>query len=219
MDVASLLTLALLGLYLGMRPWSVLAAIVLVTARGGLKKESAYVAGWVTALTLVAVATVVFYPDIPKSATRSRTEAAVELAIGLVLGGWLLVRWRRPTGSEGTRGQPRWMSRLDTISPLPAFGLGAFLPSYVVIVAAVTEMISSGLTRGGLALAALGWVLLASAGVASPLLVLLLHRERAPETYRHWRSWIVVHDRAVLYASGGLVSIVLIGKGAVGLVR
>lgn len=218
MDVASVLTLALLGLYLGVRPWSVLAAILLVTARDGLKKESAYVAGWVTALVLVAGATVLLYPDIPKGATSSRTEAAVELAIGVVLGGWLLVHWRGARGGDGTSAQPRWMGRVDGISPLPAFGLGAFLPSYVVIVAAVTEMISTGLTRGALALAALGWVLLASTGVASPLLVLLVRRQDAPGTYQRWRSWLVAHNRAVLYATGGLVSLALAGKGALGLV-
>ena len=50
MDLASVLTLALLALFLAVQPWSVLAAILLVTARGGLKKELAYVGGWVTIL-------------------------------------------------------------------------------------------------------------------------------------------------------------------------
>jgi hypothetical protein len=218
MDIGSVLTLSLLALYLAAQPWSVLAAILLVTSRGGVKKESAYVAGWVAALAAVAIATVIAYPNHPNSATSSQAQSGVELALGLILGGWLLVRWRRPAPAD-QGGQPTWMRRLDSMSPLLAFGLGAFLPTYIVVVAAVTEMLSSGLTRAWLGFAAFVWVLVASAGVAAPLLVWVKDRERAPETYERWRSWITAHSRAVLYAAGAVVSVVLALKGLVGLLN
>jgi Sap, sulfolipid-1-addressing protein len=216
-DLASVLTLALMAVFLAVQPWSVLAAVLLATARGGMGKELAYVGGWVTALAAVAVATVLLYPDVSRTSSASRSQAAVELAAGLVLGGWLLRRWRHPK-DPGTDSQPSWMGRLDAMSPLVAFGLGAFLPSYAVVVAAVSEMLSSGLTRGWLLVVAVAWVFLASAGVASPLMVLAIDRDHAPETYQRWRSWIVGHSRAVLYGVGALVCLVLVGKGVAGLV-
>lgn len=212
-----MLTLALLAIFLAVQPWSVLAAVLLATARGGMRKELAYVGGWVTALAAVAVATVLVYPDVSHTSTATRSQAAVELAVGLVLGGWLLTRWRHPK-DPGTDSQPSWMGRLDAMSPLLAFGLGAFLPSYAVVVAAVSEMLSSGLTQGRLLVVAVAWVSLASAGVASPLMVLVVDRDHAPETYQRWRSWIVGHSRAVLYGVGALVCLVLVGKGIAGLV-
>ena len=217
MDLASVLTLALLAVFLAVQPWSVLAAVLFATARGGMRKELAFVGGWVTALVAVAVATVLMYPAVPRSASASRGQAAVELAAGLVLGGWLLTRWRHPK-DPGTNSQPSWMGRLDAMSPWLAFGLGAFLPTYAVVVAAVSEMLSSGLTRGWLLVVAVAWVFLASAGVASPLMVLVLDRDHAPETYQRWRSWIVGHSREVLYGVGALVCLVLVGKGIAGLV-
>jgi len=57
-DLASVLTLTLLAVFLAVQPWSVLAAVLFATARGGLRKELAFVGGWVTALAAVAVATV-----------------------------------------------------------------------------------------------------------------------------------------------------------------
>ncbi|HEY5187122.1 MAG TPA: GAP family protein [Actinomycetes bacterium] len=216
MDLAAVLTLALLALFLAVQPWSVLAAILLVTARGGVKKELAYAGGWVVALAVVAVVTVLVYPNVPQTSTTSQGHAVVELAVGLFLGGWLLRRWRHPRDA-GTDSQPSWMARLDTMSPLLAFGLGAFLPTYAVVVAAVSEMLSSGLAQGWLLVAALGWVLVASTGVASPLLVLVTDRDHAPQTYQRWRVWIVAHSRAVLYGVGGLVCLVLVTKGIVGL--
>jgi hypothetical protein len=201
-DLASLLTLVLLALFLAVQPWSVLAAILLVTARGGLKKELAFVSGWVAALAVTS--------------TASQAHSAAELVAGVFLAGWLLRRWRHPKDA-GTDSQPSWMTRLDTMPPLLAFGLGAFLPTYAVVVAAVSQLLTSGLTQASLLVAALAWVLLASAGVAAPLLVLVIDRDHAPETYQRWRAWITAHSRAVLYGVGGFVSLVLVVKGAVGL--
>ena len=186
-----------------------------MTAHGGLKKEGAFVAGWVVALAAVAIGTVMRVPDVPKSTASSTGQSWAELAAGVLLGGWLLIRWRRPVPTEKS-GEPTWMRRLDGMSPVLAFGLGAFLPTYVVVVAAVTEMISIGLSQGWLAFTAFVWVLVASAGVAAPLLVLIIDREGA-RTYQRWRSWITSHSRAVLYAAGAVVSVVLALKGLVGL--
>ena len=57
--MGSVLTLALLGFFLAVQPWSVLAAILLVTTPNGQTKELAYVAGWVSVLTALAIVTVV----------------------------------------------------------------------------------------------------------------------------------------------------------------
>ena len=218
MDVASLLTLVLLALFLAVQPWSLLAAVLLVTAHGGLRKECAFVSGWIGALAVVAVVTVLVYPSVPRTSTTSHLQAGFELALGLLLGGWLLWRRRRPK-EAGTPGQPSWIGRLDTMSPLVALGLGAFLPTYAIVAAAVSEMISSGLTQRRLLAVALAWVLLASIGVASPLLVLLRDRERAADTYERWRVWILAHSRAVLLSVGAIVSVVLVVKGVVGLLH
>jgi hypothetical protein len=141
----------------------------------------------------------------------------VEVVLGLVLAGWLTWRWRHPK-EPGGRSEPSWLRRLDTMSPVLAYGLGAFLPTYAVVVAAVSEMLSTGLSQGALAAVAAGWVVLASAGVAAPLAVLVVHRDHADQIYAAWRAWILSHSRAVLYGAGGLVCLVLIVKGLVGLV-
>jgi hypothetical protein len=216
--VASLLTLLLLGLNLALRPWSVLVAIFLVTARNGLRKEIAYLSGWVAALLLVAGVTMLLYPELPHGSSAHKSHGGVEVAVGLVIGGWLLWRWRRrkPADVQMPK-QPAWIARLDTISPFVAFGLGAFLPSYIIVIAAVDEMISSGLSQGGLVLAALGWVFIASLGAASPLWPLVSDRQHAPATYQRWRTWITEHNRAVLYATGGVVCVALTAKGLLGL--
>ena len=219
MDVASVVTLVVLAIFLAVQPWSVLAAILLVTAEGGMKKELAFVCGWVLALSAVAGATVWVFPDLPQSSTASTGRSAVQLFAGLALAAWLWWRWRHPK-HPGTDSQPSWMARLDAMSPLIAFLLGGFLPNYFVVIAAVDEMMSVGLSQATLALVAVVWVLLASTGVASPLAVLLRPRDRvrASEIYGGWRVWITAHSRLMLYSVGAVVCAFLVVQGLVGLI-
>jgi Sap, sulfolipid-1-addressing protein len=210
MDLASLATLVLMALALAAQPWSVLAGIVLVAARGGVVKEVAYVVGWVAALSVVMAITVALAPDTPSTAASTVT-AAAEIALGLALGIVLAVRWRRVEGT--TAPTPSWMGRLDAMPWFLALALGAFLPNYVIVVGAATEMLQVGLTGTSLAVVGIAFVLVASLGVAAPLGVLVARRDRAPEVYAGWRTWITTHSRTVTYGMGAVVAVVLVVKG------
>ena len=174
-------TLLLMALALAAQPWSVLAGIILVATRGGLAKEVAYVVGWIAALTTVMAITVAMAPDTP-STSGSTATAAAEIGLGLLLAGFLAVRWRRTTGT--TAPTPSWMGRLDTMPWILALVLGAFLPNYFIVVAAATEMLQIGLTGASLAVVGVVFVLVASLGVAAPLAVLVARRDQATRRVR-----------------------------------
>jgi len=95
--------------------------------------------------------------------------------------------------------------------------LGAFLPNYVLVVAAVTNVLEAGLSRGWATALVLGWVVVASLGVAAPLLVVLVRRDRAPETFALWRTWLVTNGSALVLGVLGVVGALLAVKGVVGL--
>lgn len=202
---------------LAVQPWSVLAGVLLVASKGGVAKAMAYVAGWVLALVAVAIATVALYPDTPKVAASSPWVSWVQLASGVALGGWLLVRSRRPVATKSDA-QPKWMARLDSMSPAPAFVLGAFLPNYVLVVAAVGNVIQAGLLQARAALVMFLFIVVASAGVAAPLLLLVIRREEAPRIYQGWRSWLTLHGQLLVTVVLAVVAVVLMVKGIVGLV-
>ena len=216
MQFASVLTLLLLAIALAAQPWSVLAAVLLVASRRGMVKEVAYVAGWFLALLTVAVATIALYPANPKPTSTSATLSAIELVAGIAVAFWAFVRWRRPVQPSGSE-QPKWMGRIDSMSPVLAFALGAFLPNYVLVVAAVTNVLEAGLPRGWAAGLVLAWVLVASLGVAAPLLVVVVRRDGAPVTFARWREWLVTNGSALVLGVLGVVGILLAVKGIVGL--
>jgi threonine/homoserine/homoserine lactone efflux protein len=220
-DVASLLTLLLLALALAVQPWSVLASVLLIASEGGVRKAMAYVAGWVLALAAVAIVTIALYPATPTVASSSPWASWVQIAAGVALGGWLLVRLRRPATAKSDAkpagSQPQWMARLDSMTLLPAFVLGAFLPNYAVVVAAVGNVVQAGLSQAWATVVLILFIVVASAGVAAPLLVLVFRREDAPEIYQRWRAWLIEHGHALLSVVLAVVAVVLVAKGIVGL--
>jgi len=109
------------------------------------------------------------------------------------------------------------MARLDSMSVWPAFVLGAFLPNYAIVVAAVGNIIQAGLSQAGAALALSVFILVASAGVAAPLLVLVFRREDAPAIHQSWRAWLVARGQWLLTVVLTVVAVVLITKGIIGL--
>jgi hypothetical protein len=138
------------------------------------------------------------------------------IASGVALGGWLLVRSRRAAVAK-SRAQPKWMARLDSMSPWPAFVLGAFLPNYAVVVAAVSNVVAAGLSQTWAAVVLVAFIVVASAGVAAPLLVLLFRGEDAAEIYQRWRAWLMKNGQALVTVVLAVVALVLIVKGIVGL--
>ena len=216
MDIASVATLVLLAAALAAQPWSVLASVLLVTSERGLAKVVAYVAGWTCALAVVAALTVAFYPEAPKATSTSPVLSWIELLAGFVLAAYLVVRSRRPVTAEPAR-EPKWMDRINSISLAAAFVLGAFLPNYVLVVAAVDELLKSDLSQGRMAFAAIVFVILSSLGVAAPLLVLVFRRQDAAQIYAGWHTWLVAHAQVVVAAVLWLLAVILFVKGVVGL--
>jgi hypothetical protein len=110
------------------------------------------------------------------------------------------------------------MAQLDSMSPLPTFVLGGFLPNYAIVVAGVSNVVAAGLSQAWAAVALVVFIVVASAGVATPLLALVFRREDAPGIYQTWRAWLVNNGQALMTVVLAAVALILIVKGSVGLV-
>jgi len=215
-DVVSLLTLLLLAAALAVQPWSVLASVLLVSSQGGRAKGIAFVAGWFLALTVVAAAAALLYPAEPQKTAKSASLSVIELAAGLALAVWVVVSWRRPARPGGGN-EPKWLGRIDSMSPLLAFVFGAFMPNYVLVVAAVTEVLKDGLSQGRTLFAIGAWLVISSFGVAAPLVVPIMRREDPAAAHQRWRTWLLANGHRLLLGVLGVVGVALAVKGTVGL--
>lgn len=209
-----LLTLLAMAVALAVQPWSVLAAVLLVTSPRGVAKEVAFVAGWMLALLAVAVLSAAFAPSTPKPSGPQPVNW-VEVGLGVALAVYVALRLRRPRLAEAK--EPGWMRRVDTM-PLPvAFVLGGFLPNYLFVVAAAGEILQLHTSTAAALGMAVVFVVIASLGVAAPLGVLLVDRKGAPARFTIWRAWLVANNQAVMAGVGLLIALMLVGKGIAGL--
>ena len=217
MTVASLMTLLLMAFALAAQPWSVLAGILLVTSQRGITKELFYVTGWVLALSVVFAVSVAVFPATPGDSSAQTPLHIAEIVLGLVLALFLLSRWRRPPITQRAT-EPAWLSKLDAMSPVLALALGAFLPNYIIVLAAAGQVLQLTYSNAVLLAIAVTFVVLASLGVAAPLGVRVFRPGQASAIYARWRTWLIENSRAVTYATGGLVAAVIVIKGIVGLI-
>jgi hypothetical protein len=78
--------------------------------------------------------------------------------------------------------------------------------------------VQAGLSQAWAAVVLVLFIVVASAGVAAPLLLLVFRRDEAPEIYQRWRVWLIANGPKVVTLVLAVVAVVLIAKGIVGLV-
>ncbi|WP_153532598.1 GAP family protein [Actinomadura macrotermitis] len=215
LESGSLLLLVLLAMGLALQPWAILAAVLLNSAKGGAAKATAFLGGWIAALTTVSIAGVVLLPAREASKSASSPHFAADIVLGAVLAATLVWRWRRAPAT--TDEVPRWVGRVDTMSPVLAVFLGAFLPSYTLVAAAVNQLLEAGWTGAGLAGAIALFIAVASLGVSVPLALAVFRPDLAPAVHRRWRDRLLANRRLVAFATTGLFAVLLMIKGAAGL--
>jgi hypothetical protein len=105
------------------------------------------------------------------------------------------------------------MDRVDRMRLASAFGLGAFLPTYVLVVAAANEIVRTNATIAARAAAVATVVVVGSLGVISPLLVSVVARDPDALLAR-WREWMLDHCDVALMWVMVVAGVHLVAKGA-----
>ena len=196
-----------LGLLVAMSPLPVLAEVLSMAESGRVRPAVALALGYATALAAIAVAAVVVGDQASTSSEGAGTvTAVVDLAAGvlLVLAGLRTIRRaRRDPGA----GLPSWIARVGSMSVVFAFALGAFLPPYVVAMAAGNEIVRQGLSGELAWVQAAVFTVVACLGVTVPIVVVVASPAGAEARLASWRHWLERHWHTV-------VSVILLVAGA-----
>lgn len=143
------------------------------------------------------------------------------LGLGLLVLAAAVAQWRgRPRAGDDAP-MPGWMRSIDDFSIAKAAGAGFALsaanPKNVVLtVAAAAEIAEVGLPAGRELVVLLAFVLIASVGVATPLVLSLALAERSREPLDRLRSWMARHNAVVMTVLLLLVGAKLLGDAVAG---
>lgn len=195
--------------------------LLILVGKGGVRSGAALVVGWFVGawavLLLAMLGVLTFVPQ--ASAGLTPTGQAVIGAVAVFLGLAVLVRRRvRPQASR--RQQARLATLADSLSPRRSLVLGFVLAGtsprqWLFLVPAATLFTQADVTGGAVVLPVLG-ALVASLGVATPVVVALAVRRRRPLALEQARAWWVHHGDLVGAGAATLVGVLFLIAAATG---
>jgi hypothetical protein len=206
-------------------PIPIIAVILMLFSRQAKRNGTAFLAGWLLALALVG-AVVLELADLGKvSAGGSPSTLAyiVKLLLGVLLVVFAVRDFRsRPKGGEEPK-MPKWMETIDRFAAWKAFGLGALLSganpkNLALTVAAALSIVNANLAGALPWLVLLGFIIIASISIATPVLYYLFARESAQKTLNSWKAWLVANNATVMFLLLLVFGFALIGEGLGGVI-
>jgi threonine/homoserine/homoserine lactone efflux protein len=204
-------------------PVPIIAVVLVLGSPRGRAKGLAFVLAWLVGLGAVGALVLLFAGAL--EASESGEPAIWVNVVLLALGVLLLVlaakQWRsRPRPGEETP-VPGWMSAIDQFTTAKAagagFALSALNPKNVLLtVAAAAEIAERGLPAGEQAVVLVGFVLIASVGVLTPLVLTLVLADRSHGLLEELRGYVTRYNAVIMSVLFLLIGAKLIGDAISG---
>jgi len=204
-------------------PVPIIAVVLVLGSDRGTAKGLAFVLAWCVGLTAVGGVVLVFagVADASDEGEPATWVNVLLLSLGLLLLAAAVRQWRgRPSGGEETP-TPGWMRTIDEFTIAKAggagFALSALNPKNLLLtVAAAAEIAEVGLSGGRQVALLLAFVLVASAGVLTPLVFALAFGDRSRELLERLKGWMARYNAVIMGLLFLLIGAKLIGDAVSG---
>lgn len=205
-------------------PLPIVAVVLMLLGTGALAKALAFVITWFLAIGLLT-GVVAFLAGTSTAAAGAQPVwvSIVKILLGAGLLFLSLRSWRGRPSAEVEPPAPKWMSAVDGLTPAKAAGLSAILadvnPKNLLLVVSGATAIASG-SNGSTAstiTASVVFAIVASIGVATPLVIYLALGDRADAVLRNLRTWLVHNNTVIMAVLLLVLGAKMVGDGISGL--
>ena len=204
-------------------PVPIIAVVLLLGSERGTVKGLAFVLAWLVGLAAVSALALVLagVADASNAGEPATWANVLVLGLGLLLVALAVKGWRRRPRADDEVDMPGWMRTIDEFTTTKAAGAGfaltALNPKNVLLaVAAAAEVAEAGLPAGEKIVVMLVFVLIASAGVLSPLVVAVALGDRSRTLLEGLRAWMTRYNAAIMTVLFLLIGAKLIGDAVAG---
>jgi threonine/homoserine/homoserine lactone efflux protein len=126
--------------------------------------------------------------------------------------------WRKRPAPGADPEMPRWMARIDALTPVQSLGLGVLLgglnPKNLALgIGAAAGLAQLGLSTGDAVVSLIVFVAVGSLTISGPVLYHWLRGERATAALNDLKDWLGRHNDAVMAVLFVVLGAVLIAKG------
>jgi Sap, sulfolipid-1-addressing protein len=208
-----------------LNPTASIAVLFVLSSPRGRTNGAAFLGGWLVSLAATGAALLLLVDRI--DATEGSEPATWVSLLLLVLGVVLLVlafkQWRgRPRKGDAPKPAAKWMSAFDRFTPLKAAGaavlLGGLNPkNLLLILAGVAIIAEAGVSTGGQVGALGAFVVVASLGVALPVVLSLTLGARSQPMLEGLKEWFTHNSNVIMTVILIIFGATLIGDGISGL--
>ena len=204
-------------------PVPIIAVILMLVTPRARMNGPAFVLGWLGGLAAVGV--IVLAIASPADANDDGEPATwvsvLKLALGLLLVVVALREWRgRPRGGEQAA-TPKWMGAIDAFTPPKAGGAGAVLSganpkNLLLAVAAAAAIAQTGISGGEQAVAYAVFAVIATIGVAAPVLIYFALGDRARPILDDLKAWMGRNNAVIMAVLCLVIGAKLVGDAISG---
>lgn len=204
-------------------PVPIIAVVLVLASERGTAKGLAFVLAWCVGLAAVG-AIALLLGGVAGANDEGEPATWVDvllLGLGVALIVLAVQHWRgRPSPGEETP-VPGWMRAMDAFTVPRAAGAGFALSglnpkNVLLVVAAAAEIAEVGLPAGQEAAVLAAFVLIASLGVLTPLVLTLVLGARSGELLAGLRGWLARHTAVIMALLFLLIGAKLIGDAISG---
>jgi threonine/homoserine/homoserine lactone efflux protein len=186
-------------------PMPIVAVVLMLVTPRGRMNGIAFLVGWLVGVGLLG--TIVLLIAGGADATDGGEPATwvswLELVLGLLLFLGAIKEWRSRPRADDEAPTPTWMQALDRFTPAKATGVGLLLSAanpknFLLIVAGTTAIAATGIPGGEEAIVLLIFIVIASLGVGTPVILSLALGERSQEMLDHTKNWMSRNNAAIM---------------------
>lgn len=205
-------------------PMPIVAMVLMLVTPRARTNGPSFLLGWIVGVA--GVGAVVLALAGPSDASDQGQPAdwvsGLKLVLGVLLGLVALKEWRaRPGGGEQAE-TPKWMSALDTFTPVKAGGTGVVLSAanpknLLLIVGGAAAVAQTGIPGGEQAVAWAVFALIAAVGVGVPVVIYFALGERAGAVLDRLKGWMIANNTVIMAVLCLIIGVKMIGDGISGL--
>ena len=212
-----------LAIAAGLSPIPIIGVVLMLVTPRASGNSLMFVVGWLAGLAIVGVIglTIASAAGASDNGAPSNGANTTQIVLGAVLVLMAGRRWRsRPKGDEEPE-MPKWMSAVEDFGPLQAAGLGVALSAVnpknlILTLGAATSIAATNISGADQAIAFAVYALIATIGVAAPVVIYFTMGTRAQPILDNLKTWLGRNNNTILAVILLLIGAKLIGQGVAG---
>jgi hypothetical protein len=213
-----------LAVAVAISPLPIVAVVLMLVTPRARTNGPAFIIGWLSGLAVLGaiLLAIASGTDASDDGQPADWVSVMKLVLGVALLLLAVKQWRgRPQDGEEAP-MPKWMGALDGFTAVKSLAAGAVLSSVnpknlLLAIAAAAAISQTGISGGEQAAAWAVFALVATAGVAVPVVIYFALGERAGPVLGSLKDWMARNNRVMMAVLLLVIGAKLIGDGISGL--